>query len=57
MHPWSPDSDDTLGHEQITCNQDRRYLVKESLRVVSPILRRLHVADLSRTGNQSERRH
>jgi hypothetical protein len=32
-------------------------LVKESLRVVPPILRRLHVADLARAWNQSEGRH
>jgi hypothetical protein len=48
---------DTLGHDLVTGNEDRRYLVNESLRVVTPVQWRLNVADLSGAWNQPERRH
>jgi hypothetical protein len=48
---------DTLGHDLVTGNQDRRYLVNESLRVLPPVQRRLNVPDLSGAWNQPERRH
>jgi hypothetical protein len=48
---------DTLGHDLVTGNQDRRYLVNKSSRVVPPIQRRLHVSNLPSARNQPERRH
>jgi SAM-dependent methyltransferase len=48
---------DTLGHDLVTSNQDHRYLVNKSSRVVPPIQRGLHVSNLPGAWNQPERRH
>jgi SAM-dependent methyltransferase len=48
---------DTLGHDLVTGNQDRRYLVNKSSGVVPPIQRRLDISDLPDARNQPERRH
>lgn len=48
---------DTLGHDLVTGNQDRRYLANKSSRVVSPIQGCLHISNLPGTRNQPERRH